>query len=175
MDSYKNFTGHRYWCILSKYRVIFPRWLELKHISMDLKNFSLLLPHILSPSLAMRESRSRVHMRNDIIVSIYSNRNEQEGALGKPFHFEFLNSNIQVIRPHFKSSFWLFVDNNCIYIVPERQPLAPPRNTQTEATSFTMSMSTIIVHVQKHGKCSNQRKLHLNDPAPLLINIKLHY
>ena len=54
--------------------------------------------------------------------------------------------------------------------MPERQLLAPPRNTQTEATSFTMSMST-IVHVQKHGKCSNQRKLHLNDPAPLLINI----
>ena len=55
--------------------------------------------------------------------------------------------------------------------MPERQPLAPPRNTQTEATSFTMSMSTMFVHVQKHGKCSNQRKLHLNDPAPFLINI----
>ena len=26
-------------------------------------------------------------------------------------------------------------------------------------------------HVQKHGKCSNHRKLHLNDPADLLINI----
>ena len=37
MDSYKNFTGHRYECILSKYRVIFPRWVELKHISMDFK------------------------------------------------------------------------------------------------------------------------------------------
>ena len=33
----KLFTGHRYWCILSKYRAIFPRWLELKHISMDFK------------------------------------------------------------------------------------------------------------------------------------------
>ena len=76
---------------------------------------------------------------------------------------------------YFKMPFWLLVDNNCIYIVPERQPLAPPRNTQTEATSFTMSMSTMFVHVQKHGKCSNQRKLHLNDPAPLLINIKLYY
>ena len=87
-----------------------------------------------------------LRMRDDIIGAIFSNRD-----LEKPFHFEFLNSNIQVIRPHFKSSFWLFVDNNCIYIVPELQPLAPPRNTQTEATSFTMSMST-IVHVQKHGK-----------------------
>ena len=32
MDSYKNFTGHRYQCILSKYRAIFPRWLHLSHI-----------------------------------------------------------------------------------------------------------------------------------------------
>ena len=28
MDLYKNFTAHRYWCILSKYTVIFPRWPE---------------------------------------------------------------------------------------------------------------------------------------------------
>ena len=26
MDLYKNFTGHRYWCILSKYTVLFPWW-----------------------------------------------------------------------------------------------------------------------------------------------------
>ena len=89
--------------------------------------------------------------------------------------FEFLNLNYSENTAYFKMPFWLLVDNNCIYIVPERQPLAPPRNIQTEATSFTMSMSTMFVHVQKHDKCSNQRKLHLNDPAPLLINIKLHY
>ena len=29
--------------------------------------------------------------------------------------------------------------------------------------------------VPKHGKYSNQRKLHLNDPVPLLINIKQQY
>ena len=28
MDLYKNFTGHRYWCIPSKYTVIFPQWPE---------------------------------------------------------------------------------------------------------------------------------------------------
>ena len=28
MDLSKNFTAHRYWCILSKYTVIFPRWPE---------------------------------------------------------------------------------------------------------------------------------------------------
>ena len=43
MDSYNTFTEHTYQCILSKYRAIFPRWLELKHISMDFK-FCLLAP-----------------------------------------------------------------------------------------------------------------------------------
>ena len=28
MDLYKNFTAHRYLCILSKYTVIFPQWPE---------------------------------------------------------------------------------------------------------------------------------------------------
>ena len=70
--------------------------------------------------------------------------------------FEFLNLNYSENTVYFKTPFWLLVDNNCIYIVPERQPLASPRNTQTEVTSFTMSMSTMFVHVQKHGKCSNQ-------------------
>ena len=72
MDSYKNFTGHRYWCILSKYRAIFPRWLELKDILMDFNCCLLLLAQIQSPSLAMWESR---HVTDDVIaVSIYSNR-----------------------------------------------------------------------------------------------------
>ena len=63
--------------------------------------------------------------------------------------FEFLNLNYSENTTYFKTPFWLLVDNNCIYIVPERQPLAPPRNTQTEATSFTMSMSTMFVPCPK--------------------------
>ena len=79
MDSYKTFTGHTYQCILSKYRAIFPRWLELKHISMDFK-FCLLAP------CGNAEIPSRDC--NDVIaMSIYSNReqarrreNTQNGA-----------------------------------------------------------------------------------------------
>ena len=33
----KILTGHRYWCILSKYKVICPQWLDLKELLMDLK------------------------------------------------------------------------------------------------------------------------------------------
>ena len=43
---------------------------------------------------------------------------EQEGhhgALGKPFHFEFSNSNTSVIPAYFKKPFWLMIDNNGPY------------------------------------------------------------
>ena len=74
---------------LSKYRAIFPRWLELKHISMDFK-FCLLAGGCPGHLLARESSPHYIftHAHDVITVSIYSNRKEGHG---KPFHFEFSN------------------------------------------------------------------------------------
>ena len=44
---------------------------------------------------------------------------------------------------------------------------------QTKIPSTCQWMS-MFHHVQKHGKCSNQQKLHLNDTVPFLINIIIY-
>ena len=118
MDSYKNFTGHRYECTLSKYTSIFPRWLEFKHISMDFNCCLLLLAQIALISYA--RIPSRVRMRDDVItVSIYSNRDLNKKAImapwESPFHFEFSNSNSSANPVYFKTPFWLMIDNNGPY------------------------------------------------------------
>ena len=38
-------------------------------------------------------------------------------------------------------------------------------------SDYHVNMDAMFHHVQKHGKFSNHWKLHLNDPANLLINI----
>ena len=102
----------------------------------------------------MQKSR---HVTDDIIaVSIYSNRKLKKKKLWRPGKSLFKNSYISSNTSYFKTPFWLLVDNNCIYIVPERQSPAPPRNTQTEATSFTISMdmSKNMVNVQIIENCT---------------------
>ena len=160
MDSYKNFTGHRYWCILSKYRAIFTWWLELKHISMDFK-FCLLAP------CSDRVTRICPKVIISRLIGDDWGRHDCKWCenAGNSVEPKFLNLNYSENTAYFKTPFWLLVDNNCIYIVPEHQPLAPPRNTQTKVTSFTMSMSTMFVHVQKHGKCSKPAKIALKWPS----------
>ena len=116
---------------------------------------SLLLAQITLISYAKIPSRDR----DDVIaMSIYSNRKLKKKLWcpGKPL---FKNSYISSNTSYFKTPFWLLVDNNCIYIVPECQSLAPPRNTQTEATSFTIStismdMSKNMVTVQIIKNCT---------------------
>ena len=109
-----------------------------------------------SPSSAMQKSR---HVTDDIIaMSIYSNQKLKK-KLWRPGKPLFKNSYISSNTSYFKTPFWLLVDNNCIYIVPERQSPAPPRNTQTEVTSFTIStismdMSKNMVNVQIIENCT---------------------
>ena len=85
---------------------------------MDFK-FCLLAPCSESPSLAMQKFRDDVtahaHLVQNWQFSVTKNRTEQEGhhgALGKPFHFEFSNSNSSAIPAYFKTPFWQMIDPN---------------------------------------------------------------
>ena len=92
----QNFTGHTYQCILSKYRAIFPRWLKLKHISMDFKFFLLSASCSESPSLVMQKFRvTSPSMRTAELGNFWvtKNRTEQEGASWQPFWRKFGNLN----------------------------------------------------------------------------------
>ena len=120
--------------LLSKYRAIFPRWLHLSHIFNGFWKFCLLAGGLLLAqiaSLSMQWWRHCACALPNSAISVTKNSIENS-ALGKPFHFEFSNSNNSIITEYFKSSFWLLVDNNYIYIVPKCQPPTPPTNTQTE-------------------------------------------
>ena len=57
------------------------------------------------------------------------------------------------------------IDNNYMFDMPGCQLPAPPRNTETEATS-------LCAWLCRSRLMCNQRILHLNDPADPLINIK---
>ena len=57
------------------------------------------------------------------------------------------------------------IDNDYVCDMPGHQPQAPPRNTQTEATS-------LCARLCRSRLMCNQQILHLNDPVDPLINIK---
>ena len=105
MDSYKNLTGHRYQCILCKYRTIFPRWLHLMHISDGFSFFSLLSAGRPSPCSDRLWEFRPVRMRDDIIGLFLVTAIWPWHPGKDPLHFKFAISNISVIPVYFKLSF----------------------------------------------------------------------
>ena len=58
------------------------------------------------------------------------------------------------------------------YLSYKNEPLTPSSFVRISIEVVNMVMDVHVHHVQNHGNCSNIWKKHLNDPAPLLINIK---
>ena len=118
MDLYKNFTAHRYWCILSKYTVIFPRWPEF---IVDFNVFVIAT----YPELYENYIFSR-------IPELDSSENDRQGPEIFFFIFLIFSAVLQQKIPIICTQ----IDNNYMFDMPGRQLPAPPRNTQTEATSL---------------------------------------
>ena len=68
-----------------------------------------------------------------LITDDGGDRDRAKTPVTQSSRFGFLNLNYSEITVYFKTPFWLLVDNKYIYIMPERQPPAPPTNSQTEA------------------------------------------
>ena len=109
MDLYKNFTAHRYWCILSKYTVIFPRWPEF------IVDFNVFVIAVY-PELYKNYVFS-------CIPKLDSSKSDRQGA-GNFLFFIFLI--FSVVLQQKLPIICTQIDNNYIFDMPGCQPQLPP-------------------------------------------------
>ena len=135
---------------------------------MDFKYFRFVVCSLLrSPSLYIHACALRTFMCRPCLKVVVSRLTADDGGdremrenTGNSVEpkFEFLTLNYSEITAYFKMPFWLLVDNKYIYIMPEHQPPAPPKNSQTKAppdsTCPCPNMFANMVNVQTSENCT---------------------